>query len=307
MLTNLLVPLDGSAISEQALAMACTIAKHTSAAIHLVHVHTLNDSVYVDGLAVVDEHLHSLARSHEREYLRRMKTRLTDEGYTVHTSNPDVHQSVAQTLAAYARQTGCNLVVMTTHGRGGVERMWLGSVADALIRVAHLPILLLPGENTGTLSIKHVVMPLDGSPLAETAITPAQELGRLFGADFCLIQVVEPLVVPWQGPYVAAVDLDPDGTLVHQQEAQAYLHRVAERFEHQGYHATVECIQATTVADAIAQRGNAPDTLIALATHGRHGWQRMILGSIADKIVRSASGPVLLVGKHPRESTSAPE
>src|SRR5262245_59648445 len=147
MYRNLLVPLDGSPFSEQALPFACGIAQRSGAVLHLVHVHTRSDTISIEGMPVVDADLHALGREHERTYLAQVRDRLLSSvKLSVISANPDNDGSVAGTLARYVAAHQIGLVVMATHGRGGLARAWLGSVADALVRCSPAPLVLLrPG------------------------------------------------------------------------------------------------------------------------------------------------------------------
>jgi nucleotide-binding universal stress UspA family protein len=133
-----------------------------------------------------------------------------------------------------------DLVVMATHGLGPLSRFWLGSVADALVRTAIVPLLLLRlSEQPPSVAIappfRHVMIPLDGSDLAEQALEPALQLGRLMEADYTLLRVVKPVVT--LDPHLEWPALTGTNETMTRQaidEAQAYLDRIAERLRGQG-------------------------------------------------------------------------
>lgn len=138
MYRSILVPLDGSSASEHSLPVACALARRAGALLRLVHVHVAYTAapIYVEGLPVIDEQLHSLGKAHERAYLEGAQDRLVDEGEAdlrivtavLDPAEMDVRdQTVAQLLASYAATTDTDLIVMTTHGRGGWRAS--GSVA----------------------------------------------------------------------------------------------------------------------------------------------------------------------------------
>lgn len=297
----ILVPLDGSPVGEQALQVAADLTRRANATLHLAHVHTHNDTTYVEGMPVIDEQLHSLGRQHEQAYLDQIRDRLTADtpGLSVRCANPDLQDSVARTLTHYAHEHSCDLLVMTTHGRGGLARLWLGSVADALVRASTTPLLLLP-PNEGAVAPPlpaggTLLVPLDGSTVAEQALRPATTLAGLLEAKLLLLSVVRPTVIHGMPLPTGNAGLELELTERHQVAAQQYLAAVASRLHESGIRAETQVMFGEHPARAIlevAQQSGA--TLIALATHGRSGMQRVILGSVADKVVRSTSIPVLV-------------
>ena len=297
---SILVPLDGSPAGEQALPLACSIAQQTSATLHLVHVHTLNDGIYIEGMPVIDDQLHGLGRDHEHAYLDQVRTRLlTNAALNIISANPDCDETVAHTLRRYSIAHANDLVVMTTHGRSGIAQFWLGSVADALLRITSHPLLLVHAHDgdaaAPSAAAAHILIPLDGSALAEQIIEPALALGNPMGAAYVVLQIVQPTMLRGPVPYADPVDLDPDGTQRRQAEAHQYLDAVAQRIQSTGASVTtmvrIAEHSAQAVLDAAQQHAI---TLIALATHGRSGFRRAFLGSTADKVVRGTTLPVLM-------------
>jgi nucleotide-binding universal stress UspA family protein len=306
MYRTLLVPLDGSAFGEYALPLALNLARQTGAAIRLLHVHA--PVVYVEGLVSLDNALDQRAREQETAYLAKMARQLEGSlGKTVSTVLVD--GPVADALVEHAAATETGLIVMTTHGRGPFSRFWLGSVADQLLRRATVPLLLVrPPEQvraddaagtdiTRSLEWRHVLVPLDGSPLAEQVLPVATELTRPSKASYTLLRVVQP---PHAHAYDhAAVRVSgPDSPLLEQMQSEAWssLERVAERLRGQGLQVETRVLIDAQPAVAILDLATArTSSLIALATHGRRGLDRLLLGSIADKVVRGSQVPVLVV------------
>src|SRR5512134_3053042 len=141
----ILVPLDGSGLAELAVPVAAGLAQRAEAQMRLVHVHVpiSAEPIHVEGLPVIDERMRSQRREHEQAYLVGASRRLAG-GVAVSTALID--GPVAAALTAEAERSGAELIVMTTHGRGGFERAWLGSVADALVRTSPVPLLLVRPE-----------------------------------------------------------------------------------------------------------------------------------------------------------------
>src|SRR5262249_3646210 len=137
------------------------------------------------------------ARQRKRAYLDQALARL---GRAAPTAVDAVllEGSIIDAIREQAARSQADLVVMTTHGRGPLGRFWLGSVADKLLRLLSVPLLLVnPGENPPDLTVepafKHILVPLDGSELAERMLTPATTLGGLMGSHYTLLRVIRPV------------------------------------------------------------------------------------------------------------------
>ncbi len=311
MYRSMLVPLDGSPESEQALPLARSLALHADAALHLVHVHVPLAPSYAEGRPVIDAELHSRAREHERTYLQTLAERLAlPSDVPVTVVNPD--GPVVPTLLQYATANAIDLIVMTTHGRGGLARAWLGSVADALIRHSATPILLLrPQQDAPTMQtapvFRQVLIPLDGSSLAEAVLEPALTLGRLTAATYTLVEVVAPMIIGASIPGALEPWVDQEWTQQRRAEAATYLQQVAARLHAAGEQAHTEVLTSPQPAAALLNyaRTHGCD-LIALATHGVGGVVRLLLGSVADKVVRGAEVPVLVYRPQAPTEQAAP-
>jgi nucleotide-binding universal stress UspA family protein len=199
---------------------------------------------------------------------------------------------VGDALLERVREHGDDLIVLTTHGRGPASRFFLGSVADELIRRSPVPVLLVRPSAPGPDLIpepafEKVLLALDGSPRAETILDPSLDLARLMEARCHLLRVVE------AGAGSAAW---VEATLRRKQdEATAYLAQMAEKVRGQGLAVQTQVVVAGRAVEGILEAAQAlPGCLLALATHGRGGVRRLLLGSVADKVVRGASGPVLV-------------
>ncbi|HWG46593.1 MAG TPA: universal stress protein [Gemmataceae bacterium] len=297
MFRSLLVPLDGSPFGEHALPFAVGIAKRAGAALQLLQVHVPLDDFSV--IPAVRSSPDEWIKDQEWTYLDRLVRRWT-------IAVPEIQMNTAL-LEGFPpdvlreQMSKADLVVMATHGRGPASRFWLGSVADALVRIATVPLLLLrPSEQPPPAalapSFRQLMIPLDGSDLAEQVLGPAMQLGRLMEASYTLLRVVKPVVTldPNLGwPAVAGMN----ETLTRQalDEAQAYLDRIAKHLRGQGLAVQTRTVLHTRPADAVleATREEGAD-LLALATHGRGGIRRMLLGSVADKVLRGGSTPMLV-------------
>jgi nucleotide-binding universal stress UspA family protein len=235
----------------------------------------------------------------DRDYLRGLVSRLRKRmGRAV--SSAMLKGPAAATLADYVRDVGADLVVMTTHGRGGVQRAWLGSVADQLIRSLEIPVLLVRAGQSdsapSSVNFREILLPLDGSPLAEAAIAPAAALARLWDAEISLVQIVQPVALTADPPLAFPTEIDDQVTAIRREAAQDYLRDVAERLREQGVRASGVAFLGGGVAETLLHLARPERVaLVAMATHGRGGVRRFLLGSVADKVVRGAEVPVLVI------------
>jgi nucleotide-binding universal stress UspA family protein len=298
---NILVPLDGSGFAEQALPLALDLARREGASLDLVQVHelyALNDPHA--GWLPYDAATDALFREQERAYLADLGGRLAGLA-AVGVTTAVLDGFPADGILERAQATRPGLVVMTTHGRGPVSRAFLGSVTDEVVRRAPVPVLLVrPREETVDLSreppLRRVLVPLDRSAEGKRILGPARELCRLTGASATLLHVVESARAPL--PRGAAAPPVPDGRpAVEGQEraAAAYLEKVAGWLRDRVPAVRTRVVLGRSAAAVILEEAGAYD-LVALATHGRRGVRRLLLGSVADKVIRGSATPVLLSG-----------
>lgn len=293
----LVVPVDGSAFAEQALPLAIRIALATGARVRLLLVHRQPAAPLASGAELAYAALDRQTRESEVAYLQGLERRLADAG-VAQVEASLLGGPVADALEAEIARWGADLVVMSTHGRSGLGRFWLGSVADRLLHNVTVPLLLVrPAPNATAVppaDIERIVVPLDGSALARSVLEPAAALAARLGAELHLIQVIPP-------PYYVggAVDLpftyDPalDATL--EREAAEHLAAQAALLGSRGLRVTTQVERNPAVAHAVLDAAAASGgSMICVATRGRTGAGRVFLGSVADKLVRGASGPVLV-------------
>ncbi len=306
MVRSILVPLDGSSFGEHALPLAAGLARRTGATLHLVHVHQLIPPATVAGVAVMDS-LDLHLRQDEQSYLANIARRLHEKG-PLQVESALLEGEVAVALEAHATRIEADLVVMSTHGRGAMGRFWLGSVADDLVHDLPRPVILVhPGEGQPDLKrdpdLRTIILPLDGTPLAERIISPAVQLGKMFESTFVLIRTVRPVLRPSylpEGGTIAglahtAVEKIEEAQLRLQAEAQTYLDRMADSLRKEHVRVLTRVLIEEEPAVGILREAQLRKAgLIAMETHGRRGLSRLVAGSVADKVVRAGDGPVLL-------------
>jgi nucleotide-binding universal stress UspA family protein len=293
---SILVPLDGSRLAEQAIPIAVTLAERARCKIKLVLVH--QPLLALEAGAAYTK-LELAMQKADRDYLRAVAAPLRDRlGRSL--SSAVLQGPVVPTLAKYGRELGVDLLVMTSHGRGGIRRAWLGSVADRLIRTAEVPILVVRATEAKTslpsLDLKELLVPLDGSPLAEAVLEPAVALARLWDAEISLVQVVRPVMLTSDTPLRFPTGYSDEVTRMRREAAQDYIRDVAERLRESGVKASGIAVVGGGIAQTLLDLARPERvSLMAVATHGRGGTRRFVLGSVADKLVRGAEVPVLIV------------
>jgi nucleotide-binding universal stress UspA family protein len=307
MYQSILVPLDGSTFAEHALPLALAVARRTGASLRLVHVLQPLASVYSEAPLFADSDLEKRIKDRLRGYLDAIAFRVGKLSPTPMTTAL-VEGDTVPSLRNEVEGTQADLVVMTTHGRGPLGRFWLGSVADELVRVLPVPLLLCrPPDTVPDLGVEpplnNILIALDRTKLSEQMLAHAVEFGKMMGASFTLLSVIKP-VPPIPFPTGSAnLDAEVQSMLTQidaiqdqmSKEALKYLDDVAAPLRGQGLRVETKVAFEDRPGVAIVHEATPPAVdLVALETHGRHGLPRLILGSVADKVIRGAAVPVLV-------------
>jgi nucleotide-binding universal stress UspA family protein len=297
MFRRILIPLDGSSLAEQALGQGATIARASGASVDVV-------SIYEPIAVSVAEHdsLDLAGLGEIGRYVERIATELSAT-----TGVPTTHATFKgdpiELIASRAREIDADLIVLTSHGRTGLSRMWLGSVADGLVRRSRVPVLLLRPINPTTEQppahrlYETILVPLDGSAASEEVMPVALALAKCGGGRILLLHVVEliPLVSAHAATsfgYTPAVFSDLAITEM-KAAAKLRLDGVAARIRDKGINVEVHIVVEMSVAQTILEfaRSHGVD-VIAISTHGR-GISRLVVGSVADKVLRGGDLPLL--------------
>ena len=302
MFRTVLVPLDRSSLAEEAIGRATSIARGSGAdaTIDIVLVHEpfpfagYADLPWDGGESEV-----------EQKYVEAIAAEI-QSGANVQTTCAVLRGEPAEMICQRVRDIHADLVVMTSHGRTGFSRAWLGSVADAVMRNSPVPVLMLRPEHGASdrraaeKPIRRILVPLDGSALSAGVLPATVSLARAAGAKLLLLRAVP--IVPVLTSYepttpITLVPLVRDQAATDElsEAAQRELDTVAARLRDETKleveaHVVVEEHMAAAIADfAVA---NDVD-VIAMSTHGR-GATRWLFGSVADKVLRASKIPVLL-------------
>lgn len=306
MYTQILTPLDGSDVSEQVLSYVSSLATSLELPITLLlsvePEHPSVGQILNPKMHLHETHYHRA--SHAQSYLERRAGEMRKTGLSVITMVP--HKEPSAAIVEEAAKDPGALIAMASHGRTGLTRWWMGSVADKVLHTADNPLLIIrPQANAADAAAsrpRRLVVPVDGSELAEQVLPHVAYLSGAMGLPVALVRVTLSEAEYYQAMSVDARVLPP--TLPSFQaisesledEASAYLADVKARLLQQGAHSVEERILQGAPANAIIDFATAEDhSLIAMTTHGRSGVKRMILGSVAERVVRQSGSPVLLI------------
>jgi nucleotide-binding universal stress UspA family protein len=232
-----------------------------------------------------------------QDYLEEVAERLQQVGLKV--QRVVRRGPAAEVIVDYADQMGIQQIVMATHGYSGISRWVHGSVAERVLQSAGVPVLLIPAQTkTQTasdqiMSCQRILVPLDGSLIAERVLPPVTSMAQALDAHIVLFRV--PIVFA-SGALIGEWAMALEGAFgTAEQIAKAYLERVAGQLRARGIQVST-VMRTGAVADSVIEyaESNGID-LIAMCTHGRTGVARWALGSVADRVLRAGHVPILLV------------
>jgi len=296
MFRKLLVPLDSSQFAEQALARAVGIARDSGAAIHVVLVH---QPMAYGGFT--DVPWSGDVADAERKYLQGIVDQLAPKQVVV--TSAVVEGNPVDAICREAVSTGTDLIVMASHGRTGLSRFWVGSVAAGVIRNSTAPVLLVrpakeKHDKVERVYLRNILVTLDSSAESEEIIPFALDLAQSERGSLTLLRVVQPVV--WISPTTgipfaySPMVYDEELTKNVVASAEGEIANTKQRLQGLGYAVDTHVEVSEKVAQAIADFVKAHNIdLVAMSTHGR-GASRLFLGSVADKVLRSVDVPMLL-------------
>jgi nucleotide-binding universal stress UspA family protein len=298
MYTQILIPLDGSSLSEQVLPYARFLARALAIPVQLLKVIDRNefelttkpsqggcfDALLSRSIASSRAYLKKIARSFQKGQV----------SCSVHEGNP------TQVLMKKAEAEKNTLIVMATHGGSGIRRWLLGSVANKLLQEAANDMFLIPvtdeGSTGGDAMLKRVIIPLDGSGLAEKVLPRIEELAERIGLKLVLLRVSERQLAVTKHPYTPWMSerFNRLGGELHQ-----YLGGKVKELKIKGLVDVEPMVKFGYAADQIIGTAEETrDSFVAMCTHGGAGMNRWVLGSVTNTVVRHSRGPVLVIRGH---------
>jgi nucleotide-binding universal stress UspA family protein len=291
-----LVPLDGSRLAESVLPVAQQMASRFHARVTLLHIMEEHPPTVIHG----EPHLTGIAQA--QAYLGEIALRLQSSALPVEIH---VHQGkedhVARSIVQHAQEMNADLVIMCTHGHGGLRELLFGSNAQQALQRGTQSILLLFPREDGSISpfnLQRVLVPLDGSSAHEPALPAAITLARTFGTELHLVLVIPTLATLSGEQAVTGLLLPITMRAVldlSQQDAADYLEQAVARCRAEGVVARAEVLRGDIVPAVLGLAERLNVDLIVLASHGRAGLDALLTGSVAARITGRRIRPLLLV------------
>lgn len=305
-MTVVLAPIDGSARALVAVPWAAKLAGPEGTVVLFRAIPP--EPAYAGALLTLAGGGNSGVQHIRDEWARVAQADLDEAARLVDTSGTSVEQLIAEgepdeAILAAVEKSGAEMIAMASHGRGAIGRAIFGSVADRVARTSPVPVMILRAADEtkapAVSRVQRVIVPLDGSKLAEEALPVAIEVARHLNAPIHVVRAVEPAsnlpVSP--GTLGVAPSLTPEILDRVWQEAEAEARRTIKEaivtLQAQGVEASGATLNGSPFF-AITEI-TEPDDLLILTSHGRGGVRRWLLGSVAEKLVREAPAPVILV------------
>lgn len=292
MFSRILVPLDGSELAEQVLPYVSSLAKASQAEVSLVTamipVRPLPES-FMEQASV---NLHQLTT----EYLAARADTLREEGLIVTWSVAEGYPS--EVIVAAALEQRDTIIAMSTHGRSGLTRWTLGSVTDRVLHSTTAPLLVIRSrdeDQPGEVTLRNVIVPLDGSKVGEQALAPATALAKALGLDITVLRTT-PSAADYYKFATYPVPVFEDYSKEVDEDAEGYLAGIKVALEKEASGSVDTILEHGSPAAAIVDLArDTADSLVVMTTHGRSGVGRWILGSVTDRVVRHSGDPVLVI------------
>jgi len=297
MYSKILIPLDGSSTAEKVLPYARYLAGKFKIPVELLAVVDISEMaahMSAEKARFLDTMIEEGIK-HLTSYLRGVATTFKDAEIRCAVEKGKAEDVIIEKGEADTAA----LIAMATHGRSGLNRFLLGSVAEKVLRGSANPLFLVrateegPGE--GEASLQSVIVPLDGSELAESILPMVAGVAKTLGLEVILLRAYH---IPYNlyaaddGAYVVHYDELIAGV---RDEAKEYLERKAEEIKKLGLVRVSTVTKEGFAGDEIIAVGRStPQSLIAMCSHGRSGVKRWVLGSVTETVVRHAAGPVLV-------------
>lgn len=289
MFKHVLVPLDGSVLAERALNPAISIAEALSARMTLLRV--VPQFAILTADPTLYEEMNRLGGDESLAYLR---SKVQELGLEFPIEVACEIGQPADSIVQFAEEHDVDLIVMSSHGRSGLNRWVYGSVAERVLRQGACATAIINARAANELT-EHskILVPLDGSALAESAVTPAEQLVRALEGKLYLLRVITPAHQTLETASMREVFDDIEQQEV--EEADAYLRSKCSGFSEDQVVCEVLSGEGT-VAETIIEYGAEQQVdLIVMSSHGRTGLQRWVFGSVAEKVLRGACCATMII------------
>ena len=303
-MTAVLAPIDGSARALRAVPWAAKLAEPAGLVVLLRVVPAKPDyAKSLFELVGAEDNVRNI----QDAWSRTATAELNDAAESIAGSGVAVELLVAEgepdeEIVATAERRGVDMIVMASHGRGTFGRAIFGSVADRVVRTTSVPVLILRTSDEdadNNIVVSRIVVPLDGSEISNHALPVATTLAKLFGIPIHIVRAFDPISTLPMAPRVfgatppISAEMSDRIWQEAESEARSTVNEAVSRLNADGVEVSGAIINGSAffaVSEAI-QSGD----LLVLTSHGRGGVRRWLLGSVAEKLVREADAPVLLV------------
>lgn len=281
MFKKVLLPLDGSTEAESPLPYIKDFSNRFNSKVHILGVGIGSKRRKVNRLLT--------------DYVQDTASNLSQDG--VSAKPHMLYGHAAEQISLFIKENSIDLLVMATHGRSGVTRWWIGSVAESVITEASIPVLLVrskrlkEAEANKTKTFHHILVPLDGSDIGESALQYAEILALKLDATISLLHVIHSFDglgfdIPGYDLKVMTKKLNDSG--------EEYLKKISDRLKNKGIKFSSKISIGNPASTIIEYAQEKKIDLIAMSTHGRSGIARWVLGSVTDKVLRESSLPLWL-------------
>ena len=291
-----LVPLDGSRLAETVLPVVQQMASRFHAQVTLLHIIEQHPPAVIHG----ERHLTNVVQA--QAYLEQIALQLRSSDILVELHvHQDKENNVARSIVQHAQEMNADLVIMCTHGHGGLRELLFGSNAQQALQQGTQSILLLFPREDGSeyaFNLQHILVPLDGTAAHEPALPAATTLARTFGAQLHLVLVIPTLATLSGEQAVSGLLLPITMRAVldlAEQGAADYLEQAVASCRAEGVVARAEVLRGDTVPLVLGLAERLNVDLIVLASHGRTGLDALLTGSVASRIAGRKDRPLLLV------------
>jgi nucleotide-binding universal stress UspA family protein len=305
MYKRMLVPLDGSELAEKVFPYAKELAGRLDLDLLLLHVESPMEQDSTPVHRAYIQRMVELMRTQSQEVQQRTGFKQGVKRVEVRGELTTGHP--AEEILRYADEKSIDLILIATHGRSGIRRWAIGSVADKVLRASKVPIWLVRAGIPEEIIYdkwphKTMLVPLDGSELSESILPHVEALAKQRGAELVnivLLRVCEPLFISADYPEASM----PLSWQQHVQQqitwaksgAVRYLAEVQKHLEDNGFKVQADVLMGNPADEIIDYAHKHPFNLIAMTTHGRSGITRWEYGSVADKVLHGVSSPIFLV------------
>jgi nucleotide-binding universal stress UspA family protein len=280
---KILVPLDGSELAERVLLSAVGLAEQIGASLTLLTVVSPSHKDAPDPVA-------QAVQTHKFEaglYLKGVRSRLLPTRVEIETAVAS--GSPARSIIQYARENPVTLILMSTHGRSGLNRWSFGRVAEKVLRRAPCPTVIWRSQQAvAPATIKRILIPLDGSGLAEQVLAPTQAIATALKAEIVLLQVVEPSLFPF-------VVEESSKSASQVQDGLAYLGTVRTRLLTKGLKVEKQVLSGPAADTIIDYAAEQAIDLIVLSSLGSSGLEMWMFGSVAERVMKGAACATLVI------------